>query len=645
MEMMKKMTRLNESEAAYIMHQILIAVQYMHEKLVIHRDLKLGNLFLTENMEIKIGDFGLAAKLDYPEQRKQTLCGTPNYIAPEILRSAGHSYEVDVWSIGVILYTLLIGTPPFETSNVKETYKNIKDNNYSFPRDIQIGELAKDLIKSILIPDPAKRPTVSQILAHKFFSVHSSATQTCPSSLLQYASLYSSSSKLKSLPTNPPRSITAGDGQTARVPFKPIQNIIETKSTIPQSKPMSPPRAQPPLVSTLRQHLSSRKSPPLQRFQQPQPQTQPISYQPLAPLQLELLQQQAPLTSRLSPMTGNRSASPMDTVISKHSGSPDAATDMPKNAPLLNIQQYSSNNQSPTNSPTLTRPSSSNVETATHSEDDDYNNLTTMHENITQNFAAARERTNIEPAPKRPQTPTSNPSSTNGPTSAPRSSPSNNKMDIEVEDEVIDSNLNDPNHFERSSVWVSQWADFTSKYGLAYRLNNGVTGAHFNDASKLVWNHETGQINYIERKRFDTTSAALEERQIYHIDSYPSTLQKKITLIKHFRGYLDKDTSQKRPVNDSHDGVYEKDVYVKRWLKTRHAVIFRLSNKVVQVHFHDGTEIILSSEARLVTYTDAQRERKTFPLSTLVNNPQVDVSKRLKYTKDILYQLISKQSK
>ena len=95
---------------------ILLALKYLQSNRVIHRDLKLGNLFLNDKMEIKLGDFGLATKLDFEGERKRTICGTPNYIAPEIIDGKnGHSYEVDVWSLGVIMYALLVGKPPFET--------------------------------------------------------------------------------------------------------------------------------------------------------------------------------------------------------------------------------------------------------------------------------------------------------------------------------------------------------------------------------------------------------------------------------------------------------------------------------------------------------------------------------------------------
>jgi polo-like kinase 1 len=96
------------------------------------------------------------------------LCGTPNYIAPEVLNKKGHSYEVDVWSLGCILYTLLIGKPPFETSCLKDTYAKIKKNEYTIPPN-KVSVQAKNLINHLLQADPTLRPTMGQILQDEFF--------------------------------------------------------------------------------------------------------------------------------------------------------------------------------------------------------------------------------------------------------------------------------------------------------------------------------------------------------------------------------------------------------------------------------------------------------------------------------------------
>jgi polo-like kinase 1 len=168
MEMHKRRKAITEPETRYFMRQIVLACQYLHDNKIIHRDLKLGNLFLNDDMELKIGDFGLATRVDFEGERKKTLCGTPNYIAPEVLNKKGHSYEVDVWSLGCILYTLLIGKPPFETSCLKDTYAKIKKNEFTIPPN-KISSQAKNLIHALLQPDPNSRPTMQEILNDDFF--------------------------------------------------------------------------------------------------------------------------------------------------------------------------------------------------------------------------------------------------------------------------------------------------------------------------------------------------------------------------------------------------------------------------------------------------------------------------------------------
>ncbi|XP_069760783.1 serine/threonine-protein kinase PLK1 isoform X2 [Narcine bancroftii] len=168
LELHKRRKAVTEPEARYYLRQTILGTQYLHNNNVIHRDLKLGNLFLNDDMEVKIGDFGLATTVLYEGERKKTLCGTPNYIAPEVIGKKGHSFEVDVWSLGCIMYTLLVGKPPFETSCLKETYLRIKKNEYTIPK--HINPVAANLIRKMLQSDPSARPKINELLNDEFFT-------------------------------------------------------------------------------------------------------------------------------------------------------------------------------------------------------------------------------------------------------------------------------------------------------------------------------------------------------------------------------------------------------------------------------------------------------------------------------------------
>ncbi|XP_009987703.1 PREDICTED: serine/threonine-protein kinase PLK3, partial [Tauraco erythrolophus] len=156
-----------EPEVRYYLKQIISGLKYLHLKGILHRDLKLGNFFINENMELKVGDFGLAACQDISDQKKKTICGTPNYLAPEVLLRQGHGPESDVWSLGCVMYTLLCGNPPFETSDLKETYRCIKQVEYTLPAFLSLP--AKHLIAGILRRNPQDRLTLEEILDHEFF--------------------------------------------------------------------------------------------------------------------------------------------------------------------------------------------------------------------------------------------------------------------------------------------------------------------------------------------------------------------------------------------------------------------------------------------------------------------------------------------
>lgn len=184
MELHKRRKTITEYECRYYIYQIIQGVKYLHDNRIIHRDLKLGNLFLNDMLHVKIGDFGLATRIEYEGERKKTLCGTPNYIAPEILTKKGHSYEVDIWSIGCVMYTLLVGQPPFETKTLKDTYSKIKKCDYRVPSYLR--KSAADMVIAMLQSNPENRPTIGDLLHFEFLS--SSPVPTfLPSSCLTMA--------------------------------------------------------------------------------------------------------------------------------------------------------------------------------------------------------------------------------------------------------------------------------------------------------------------------------------------------------------------------------------------------------------------------------------------------------------------------
>ncbi|GME80043.1 unnamed protein product [Ambrosiozyma monospora] len=122
-------------------------------------------------MNLKIGDFGLATIISSPDKKRYTICGTPNYIAPEVLggKNVGHSFEVDVWAVGIMMHALLFGKPPFQAKDVQVIYERIKKNEYGFPEESTVSEEARDLITDILCTNPAERLTLDEILEHEWF--------------------------------------------------------------------------------------------------------------------------------------------------------------------------------------------------------------------------------------------------------------------------------------------------------------------------------------------------------------------------------------------------------------------------------------------------------------------------------------------
>jgi serine/threonine protein kinase len=164
---LKNRLTLTDPEVRFYMHHLVAGLRYIHGQRIVHRDLKLGNMLLNGAMQLKIADFGLATRIEYEGEKKMTVCGTPNYIAPEVLQKRGHSYEADIWALGCIMYALLCGRPPFETATLKETYTRIVTNKFTMPPHVLMS--ARNLICQLLTLEPSSRPSLDRIDADNYF--------------------------------------------------------------------------------------------------------------------------------------------------------------------------------------------------------------------------------------------------------------------------------------------------------------------------------------------------------------------------------------------------------------------------------------------------------------------------------------------
>ena len=450
-DLLKRRKRLSELEVQYYVLQMVNALKYLHNLKIIHRDLKLANLFLSEKMQLKLGDFGLATKLEFEGERKRSLCGTPNYIAPEILDGkSGHSFEVDIWSIGVCIYILLIGKPPFETNNRKETYKRIRERNFTFPPDRKLSQPARQLIENILVLQPYKRLSLDEILKSDFMNMGKSIPKAMPQSTL----------------------------------------------------------ACPPTLNYIKEYMPG-------------------------------VDQDGILSS----------------FVSKKPNEKIRLGD-------LSSQYY--------------RSVSSQI------------------------FMPNIARMNRE----------------------------NNNNIFQGKNIML---------LNTSDIFIRKWVE-TEKYGLGYVLSNENVGVFFNDYSKIIYVPNGRNFIYIDNNEKITSHLFKENLN--------NDLNKKSMWLKTFKGFLFDESKEEAKEKNELDGINDKNfIYLKRFVKTKHAILFRLSNKTVQISFHDNTELILSQENKTVTYINKKRQKSLYPLNTALDSDNKEMTKRLRYTKKILLFMITSKGR
>ena len=238
---------LNERETACVLYQICTGLVYLHSHSILHRDLSLSNILLTSSFQIKIGDFGLATHLSDHLQRHTTICGTLDFMAPEIFSSDSQGFYSDIWSLGCIMYILLTGNSPLENSGLKSAFRKMAACRFVIPSDLSVE--AQDLLGMLLKKSPSERIELSNVIEHRFIQCNiqnSVSTDTFK--------LYIDRSNSKSL-INP----------FVPAPHDSFHSMQYSHPRIPPKQPPTPPTRLPPSPQLHRKNLSTNSLPILQR--------------------------------------------------------------------------------------------------------------------------------------------------------------------------------------------------------------------------------------------------------------------------------------------------------------------------------------------------------------------------------------------
>ena len=165
---LQKQKRFSDEMTATYIAELADALKYCHSKNVIHRDIKPENLLIGLRGELKIADFGWSVHA--PSSKRQTICGTLDYLPPEMVAGKDHDENVDLWTLGILCYEFLVGKPAFESRTNQETYRRITSLQYDFPSHVSEG--ARDLIRKLLKLDPKHRLPLDEVLNHPWIKAN-----------------------------------------------------------------------------------------------------------------------------------------------------------------------------------------------------------------------------------------------------------------------------------------------------------------------------------------------------------------------------------------------------------------------------------------------------------------------------------------
>ena len=628
---------LTEIEIKHYGFELLLAIEYLHKRNIIHRDIKLSNVLLSEKMEVRLCDFGLA--IDNGIEYQKNVCGTPNYIAPELLNHKNglkYSFEIDIWAFAVLLYTLFFNKTPFEEKAKGKTKYNIQNIVYTFPKEIPISKEAKDLISSILVKNPNERPKIDEIKASPFFKNGEGIPKFLPVSTLvramsqeeeesfvkkailndecldkevniaknisfsmraKYYSIENNDQNENNSNSSASDSSSSEEGDNKDENNKNINNLILNNENNNEN-----------IIDIKNKNNGDNKNNITLNSNQIIYNKEKETYNSFSNNDNKSNVSRDEEISKLGKFSTNLTSN--KNILSNYYNNSKSFGKMNETAGFISNNMSNSNSEffAPTNK--IRDKDNSNLvpdDSITTEEDFKTNSKFNINKKIAQNLIHK------------------NYNDMNNMLNNSHSSRSNSYKSGNIDkNDIISKDIND--------VIISKFIDLSDKCGVGYILSNGDVGVHFNDGTKMIRIKCTLNFIYLDNQGKITlinTKKKVDNKD-YEIKINALLLFNK-TFIKNskFRKSFDVDPKlHKKNI----------DLYVKKWVKSQFAYFFLLSNDKVQVIFDDKSQVIFDFQSKKTIYINKSKQITMQNINT-TDFGNEEMNKRVKYAKKILGKL------
>ena len=599
--------RLTELEIKHYCFELLLAIEYLHKMNIIHRDIKLSNVLLNENMEVRLCDFGLA--IDNGVKEQKNICGTLNYIAPELYNKKGglkYSFKTDIWAFGVLMYSLFFKKTPFKKEPKKKTDYNTQNIDVSFPKDVYISKEAKDLLKKILVKDPDNRPKIETIKASSFFRNGKGIPKYLPESTMIKPMNRDEEEKFVN------DAIFKGEclDKDCDLPDK-----VANKRSYTERNEME---------SNFDQDDSSSKTDEEDENKSNESSNSNDDKNYIIRTNVNNYNKERKendnnnIVVKIEKNNKRNSLSFSNIIVEKNASREETN----KNIKVLNgtNEKINEHQDSSQNTPNF------KFKGEEDSENQDKNNLSPDFEKkINKKFIDKLDLNNNKAA-----------------------NSIDEKEEIEINEikkqnnkEKYENDKNDYNEDHNikkvlkekvknnNNIIIKKFIDLSDKCGMGYLLTNDDIGIYFNDNTKIVKIKNTNNFVYINEQG---------EQIIYHLkkSKLDYDLKTKVNALILFYREFNKNSINKKG-SDTNQKIHKEnpDLFVKKWIKSQYAYFFLLSNDKVQIIFEDKSQIIFDFFQKKICFINKMKENSIYNIeNTRFENESIE--QKVKYVKRIL---------